>query len=129
MRGSLRRGIAGLLCSDHAQPPHEIPDTPVQPITGRPSLIAEIQFGIASGQFADQPLYNRRRTCHIAQKADLAATPTVRDRHRMLCLRRVEGNKRFAMLPHGPPSVHEARLAPPEQPSLLYCTKSRAAGL
>src|SRR5438105_1724286 len=26
MRGSLRRGIVGLLCSDHAQPPHEIPD-------------------------------------------------------------------------------------------------------
>ena len=30
MRGSLRRGIVGLLCSDHAQPPHEIPDSPVQ---------------------------------------------------------------------------------------------------
>jgi transposase, IS5 family len=28
MRGSLRRGIVGLLCSDHAQPPHEIPDSP-----------------------------------------------------------------------------------------------------
>jgi hypothetical protein len=24
----LRRGIVGLLCSDHAQPPHEIPDSP-----------------------------------------------------------------------------------------------------
>jgi len=28
MRGSLRRGIVGLLCSDYAQPPHEISDTP-----------------------------------------------------------------------------------------------------
>src|SRR6476659_3543190 len=28
MRGSLRRGIVELLCSDHAQPPHEIPDSP-----------------------------------------------------------------------------------------------------
>ena len=24
----MRRGIVGLLCSDHAQPPHEIPDSP-----------------------------------------------------------------------------------------------------
>src|SRR5437763_1879297 len=31
MRGSLRRGIVRLLCSDHAQPPHEIPDSPVRP--------------------------------------------------------------------------------------------------
>src|SRR6266404_3340568 len=30
MRGSLRRGIVGLLCSDHAQPPHEIPDSPAE---------------------------------------------------------------------------------------------------
>src|SRR6185369_15113699 len=28
MRGSLRRGIGGLLRSDHAQPAHEIPDSP-----------------------------------------------------------------------------------------------------
>ena len=28
MRGSLRRGIVGLLCSDHAEPPHEIPVSP-----------------------------------------------------------------------------------------------------
>jgi hypothetical protein len=28
---------------------------------------------------------------------------------------------------HGPPSVHEARLGPPEQPSYSYCTSGRAA--
>jgi transposase InsO family protein len=28
IRSALRRGIGGLLCSDHAQPPHEIPDSP-----------------------------------------------------------------------------------------------------
>src|SRR6516225_4957772 len=33
MRGSLRRGIVELLSSDHAQPPHEIPDSP--PATGK----------------------------------------------------------------------------------------------
>jgi hypothetical protein len=26
----LRRGIVGLLCSDHARPPHEIPDSPAR---------------------------------------------------------------------------------------------------
>ena len=30
MRGSLRRVILGLLSSDHAQPPHEIPDSPAE---------------------------------------------------------------------------------------------------
>ena len=50
-------------------------------------------------------------------------------RHRMLRLRYVESDKGFAILPHGPPSVHEARLGLPGQPSLLFCTKGRAAGL
>jgi hypothetical protein len=30
---------------------------------------------------------------------------------------------------HGLPSVREARLGPPEQPSFFYRTKGRAAGL
>src|SRR6516165_5802553 len=42
-------------------------------------------------------------------------------------LRRVNPNKRFGILVHGPPSVHEARLGPPEQPSYSYCTLGRAA--
>src|SRR5439155_22780903 len=36
-----------------------------------------------------------------------------------LHLRRLKSIKSFAILPHGPPSVHEARLGQPEQPSLL----------
>ena len=51
------------------------------------------------------------------------------DRHHVLVLRRVKLDERFAILLHGPPSVHEARLGPPEQPSYLYCTSGRAAGL
>ena len=51
------------------------------------------------------------------------------DRYRVLLLRRVKPDERFAILLHGPPSVHEARLGPPKQPSYLYCTSGRAAGL
>jgi hypothetical protein len=32
-------------------------------------------------------------------------------------------------LANGPPSVHEARLGPPEQPSYLYCTSGRVGDL
>ena len=49
--------------------------------------------------------------------------------NRVLRLRRIKPDKSFAILRHGPPSVHEARLGQPEQPSYLYCTKGRAARL
>jgi hypothetical protein len=106
------------------------PDLAVQPVAGRPCLIAEVQLLIPPGQFPDQPLYRHRRAGDLADKAYLPATPAVGDCHRMLYLRRVEGDKGFAILPHGPPSVHEARLGLPEQPPRFsYCTKGRAAGL
>jgi len=47
----------------------------------------------------------------------------------VLLLGDIKRHKSFAILSHGSPSVHEARLGPPEQPSLLYCTKGRAADL
>jgi len=63
------------------------------------------------------------------RESDLPAAPTFGNRYRVLRLRRVKPNKGSAILTHGPPSVHEARLGPTEQPSYLYCTKGRAAGL
>src|ERR1700738_2834762 len=95
-------------------------DLPIQPVSGRTRLITEMQLAIAASQLADQPLYHRRRTRYIAEKAHLAAALALGNRHRMLRLRRVERDKRFAILPHGPPSVHEARLRPPQQPPLLF---------
>ena len=94
-----------------------------------PILVAEMQLGVASRQFADQPIHRCGRVRHLTEKPHLAAAPDIGDRHRVLRLRYVESDKGFAILPHGPPSVHEARLGPSEQPSLLFCTKGRAAGL
>jgi len=115
--------------SDHQAGVPESPDLPIQPVSGRPRFVAEMQLAIAAGQLADQPLHRSRRTRYIAEKAYLAAAPAIGNRHRVLHLRHVECHKGFAILPHGPPSVHEARLGQPEQPSLLFCTKGRAASL
>ena len=103
-----------------------------EPVPARrndPILVAEMQLPIAAGQLADQPLHRRRRTRYLTDKPNLAATTAVGNRYGMLGLGNVESDKCFAILPHGPPSVHEARLGPPEQPSLLFCTKGRAASL
>jgi len=61
-------------------------------------------------------------------KSDFAGPAAFRDRNRVLLLGDIKSHKDFAMLSHGPPSVHEARLGQPEQPSFLYCTKGRATG-
>jgi hypothetical protein len=94
-----------------------------------PILVADVQRVVSTSQLVDQPRHRRRRTANLAEKANLAAASAVGDRHAMLHLRRVEGDKSLAILPHGPPSVREARLGLSEQPSLLFCTNGRAAGL
>jgi len=79
-------------------------------------------------RFADQLLDRRRRAVDLAKIPDLTVAPDIGDRHRVLLLRRVKSDEGFAILLHGPPAVHEARLGPPEQPSYLY-TKVRATDL
>src|ERR1700722_7807343 len=49
--------------------------------------------------------------------------PPFRDRDCVLLLGDVESHEDFAILSHGPPSVHEARLGMPEQPSFLPARK------
>jgi hypothetical protein len=75
---------------------------------------------VTPAELADQPLHRCRRVRHLAKKPHLAAAAAIGDRHRVFDLRHVESDKGFAILPHGPPSVHEARLGQPEQPSYLY---------
>jgi len=104
-------------------------DLAVQPVPGRTGFIANVQLCIARRKLAEHLCHRRRRAVDLTEISDLPVAPAIGDRHRMLVLRRVKANKSFAILLHGPPSVHEARLGPPEQPSLLYCTKGRAAAL
>src|SRR5215471_1919581 len=82
---------------------------------------------IATGQLADDSFDRRRRTVDLAQIPDFTLSAGIGDRHRMLVLRRINPDKRFVILLHDPPSVHEARRGPPEQPSqtLLHVRAGR----
>jgi hypothetical protein len=83
---------------------------------------------VSSRQSLDRPLDRQRSVFDIAEKPDFPGPATLRDRHSVLHLRDIESHESFAILSHGPPSVHEARLGPPEQPSFFNCTKGRATG-
>src|SRR5262244_4613 len=107
----------------------ESPDLAVKPIPGRTRFVAEMQPLIATGQLADDSSDRRRRAVDLAQIPDFTLSAGIGDRHRMLVLSRINPDKRFVILFHGPSSVNEARLGTPEQPSQLYCTSGRAAGL
>src|SRR5262245_40446530 len=79
------------------------------------------------GYLSDHPLNHRRRAIDLAQISSFTIAARIGYRQRVLLLRRVNPDKRFGILLHGPPSAHEARLGPPEQPSYSYCTSGRAA--
>ena len=72
---------------------------------------------VSARQSLDRPLDWQRTILDIAEKPDFPGSAPFRDRHGVLLLGDVKSNKHFAMLSHGPPSVHEARLGLPEQPS------------
>jgi hypothetical protein len=59
----------------------------------------------------------------IAKKSDFPTPAVFRDRDGVLLLGDIKSHKNFAMLSHGPPSVHEAWLGLPKQPSFLTARK------
>ena len=103
-------------------------DLPIKPISRRPGLEADMQPVVSARQSLDRSLDRQRAVLDIAEKSDFAGPAAFRNRHSVLLLGDVKSDKNFAMLSHGPPSVHEARLGLPEQPAFLYCTKGRATG-
>src|SRR5205823_6416418 len=64
-------------------------------------------------------LDRRWRTIDLAEVSNLPIASAIGDGHGVPLLCRAEPDKCFATLLHGPPSVHEARLGPPEQPPCL----------
>jgi hypothetical protein len=100
----------------------------IEPVSRRPGFEADMQPVVSVSQSFDRPLDRHRIVLDIAHKPDFPGSATLRDRHGVLLLGDVESNKNFAILSHGPPSVHEARLGPPEQPSFLPARKGRATG-
>jgi hypothetical protein len=83
---------------------------------------------VSVSQSFDRPIDRRRIVLNIAHKPNFPGSVTLCDRHGVLLLADIESHKNLAILSHGPPSVHEARLGPPEQPSLFNCTKGQATG-
>ena len=90
----------------------------VQPVPRRTRFVTEMQLLVAARQLSDHPLDRQRRTVDLAEIPDLTLATDIGDRYRMLLLRRVKPDERFAILLHGPPSVHEARLGPPSNPRI-----------
>jgi len=107
----------------------EVADLPVQSVARRPGLEADVQPVIPLAELLDRPLDRRRLVLDLAKKPDLPGATTLRDRHGVLHLGHIERDKRFATPSHGSPSVREARLGPPEQPSSLNRTTGRATNL
>jgi hypothetical protein len=105
--------------SDHKAIAAEGLNLTIKPISRRPSLKADMQPIVSVSQSLDRPLDRQRTVIDLAEKPDFPSPASLRDRDRVLLLADVESNKNFAMLSHGPPSVHEARLGLPEQP-LFY---------
>ncbi len=95
----------------------------IKPVSRRPSFKAGHADARSDPPSLDRPLDRQRTVLDIAEKPNFPAAAPFRDRYRVLLLGDVESHKNFAILSHGPPSVHEARLGPPEQPSFLPARK------
>jgi hypothetical protein len=117
MRSPDRFGIQGR--SDHHALVAERLDLAIKPVSRRPSFKADVQRVVSVREPLDRPLDRQRAVLDIAEKSDFAAPA----RFRVLLLRDIKSHKDFAMLSQGPPSVHEARLGSPEQPSFLTARK------
>jgi hypothetical protein len=92
----------------------------IKPISRWPSFKADMQPVVPTCQSLDRPIDRQRTVVDVAEKPDFSGPPPSCDR---VLLRDVESHEDFAILSHGPPSVHEARLGMPEQPSFSPARK------
>ena len=76
----------------------------------------DMQPAVSLRQSLDRPLDRQRAVLNVPEKPDFSRPAPFRDRNGVLLLGDIESHKSFAILSLGPPSVHEARLGPPEQP-------------
>ena len=95
----------------------------IEPVSRRPGFEADMQPVVSVSQSPDRSLDRQRAVLDVAEKPDFSRPPPFRDRDGVLLLGDVESHEDFDILSHGPPSVHEARLGMPEQPSFLPARK------
>ena len=91
-------------------------DLTIEPVTGRSGFEADMQPAVSARKLLESPLDHRLAVLDLAEKPNLSPPATLGDSHRMLSLRHVECDKDLAILSHGPPSVHWARLSCPSNP-------------
>jgi hypothetical protein len=109
--------------SDHHAFVAERLDLPIKPVSRRPGFKTNMQPIVSARQSLDRSLDRQRAVLDVAEKPDFSRPPPFRDRDCVLLLGDVESHEDFDILSHGPPSVHEARLGMPEQPSFLPARK------
>jgi hypothetical protein len=119
----LARSFRDQRWSDHHAIVAESLNLAIKPVSRRPSFEADMQPVVSVRQSLDRPLDRQPTVFHIAEKPDFPGPTSLRDRHGVFLLGDVKSDKSFAILSHGPPSVHEARLGLPEQPSFLFARK------
>jgi hypothetical protein len=101
-------------------------DLTIKPVSRRPGFEADMQPLVSFRQLLDRSLDRQRAVLDIAEKSDLSRTASFRDCNGVLLLGDVESHKDFAILSHGPPSVHAAPARHARATLVLTCTKGRA---
>ena len=96
----------------------ECHNLPIQPITGRPRLVAEMQSAMALLEPAHEFADRGRIGVDLAKIPHLPLSACLRNRHRMLLLGNIHPHKNCAIVLHGSSPCAEARLALCEQPSM-----------
>ena len=98
----------------------EARDQPVEPVSGRSSLVAERQAAVFSRELANQLACCRLRGRELTEIAHLAPTAAFGNCHCITRFRRIDSDEGFAMMPHDSPSMYEALPGPSGQPSMLH---------
>ena len=89
---------------------------PRKAVSRRPGFKTNMQPIVSARQSLDRSLDRQRAVLNLPEKPDFSRPAPFRDRNGVLLLGDVESHESFAILSHGPPSVHEARLGNPSNP-------------
>src|SRR5260221_2983234 len=83
-------------------------DLPVQPVAGRPCLVAERQPLVFGGKLPNQLRRCGRRVLDLPKEPNFTTPASVRNRNRIAQLRRIETHECIAIITHDSPSLREA---------------------
>jgi hypothetical protein len=100
----------------------------IESVSRRSGFEADMQPVVSVSQSFDRPLDRRRIVLDIAHKPDFPGSTTSAIATACFFLATSKATKTSLYFPMVAPSVHQARLGQPEQPSFFNCTKGRAAG-